>query len=195
MAGAVSLLLFSAFGHCYRRPCPGGKLEREQRSSSRGRVRSGLVPSTIIIGLAIHGIALLNSYDECMDMHHFRWLHEWQDNPMRIRWELMWMQLHSWFLEKPQDIYYLWTRSCVHSLCLVYLARSIWCTFFSSVICEHRQVDGLQFDELEPHHSPSWTATLVVSLSGLFWHPHWIQVWKVAFHSGDNCKLWVQGDI
>jgi hypothetical protein len=49
---------------------------REQRSSSRGRVRRGLVPSTIRIGLAIHGIALHNSYDECMDMHHFRWLHE-----------------------------------------------------------------------------------------------------------------------
>jgi hypothetical protein len=49
---------------------------REQRRSSRGRVRRGLVPSTIIIRLAIHGIALHNSYDECMDMHHFRWLHE-----------------------------------------------------------------------------------------------------------------------
>jgi hypothetical protein len=89
-------------------------------------------------------------------------------NPMSIGLELMWMQLHSWFLEKPQDIYYPWTRSFVHSLCLVYLAQFIWCTFFSSVICEHGQVDGLQFDELELRHSPLWTATLVVSLSGLF---------------------------
>jgi hypothetical protein len=53
-----------------------GSLREQRRSSSRRRVTRGLVPSTIIIGLAIHGIALHNSYDECMDMHHFRWLHE-----------------------------------------------------------------------------------------------------------------------
>jgi hypothetical protein len=38
---------------------------------------------------------------------------------------------------------------------------------FSFVIFEQRQLDGLSFDELELHHSLSWTATLVVS-SGLF---------------------------
>ncbi|CAK9218111.1 unnamed protein product [Sphagnum troendelagicum] len=55
-----------------------------------------------------------------------------------------------------------------------------------------RQVDGLQFDELEPHHSPSWTATLVVSLSdrsgkqkcgGLAVYPrsHWLMLdWILA---------------
>jgi len=59
---------------------------------------------------------------------------------------------------------------------------------FSFVIFEQRQLDGLWFDELELHHSLSWPATLVVS-SGLFWHPHWIQVWKEAFHSGDNYKF------
>jgi hypothetical protein len=64
----------------------------------------------------------------------------------------------------------------------------IWCTSFSFVIFEQRELDGLQFDDLELHHSPSWTATLVVS-SGLFWHPHWIQVWKDAFHSGVNYKF------
>jgi hypothetical protein len=38
---------------------------------------------------------------------------------------------------------------------------------FSFVIFEQRQLDALWFDELELHHSLSWTATLVVS-SGLF---------------------------
>ncbi len=84
---------------------------------------------------------------------------------------------------KSPWIYYPWTRNCVHSLYLV-----IWCTSFSFVIFEQRELDGLQFDDLELHHSPSWTATLVVS-SGLFWHPHWIQVWKDAFHSGVNYKF------